>query len=246
MKDGIGKYAVIIAVVIAVSILGAAFIMNKEMITGDRRTVTMDGSYTKSVVPDKVEVTFTILTNASNAQDAQDMNAELTDEIIDALEDRGYTKDDIETVYYNVRPRYEWSGGSQNLIGYEATHQIKVNDSDIKNAGSIVDIAVSNGANRVDYIDFGLSQEKEQEIRVESLAKASANAREKADGIAQGLGMKVKRVISVNEGNMYYPPYRFDYAMAMESSAGTAVKDVQIVSGNVEVSAYVSIVFELA
>jgi hypothetical protein len=245
MDTKLGMYAVVISVVIALAIIGAALINNPNIIPQlEKKTITSDGTYTTSVAPNKVEITFSIVTNGTTASAAQGSNSQISDKVIAALKAKGYTDKDISTVYYNVYPEYNWSGGTSDIIGYTATHQLKVNTSNISAAGSIVDIVVKNGANQVDYIDFGLTPDSENAYRVDALAKASQNARDKANAIATGLGLTIKGVTSVSEGNVYYPPYRLDYATA-EASAGGASKTVQLTPGNVEVSATVSVTFEL-
>lgn len=243
-KQKLGLYIFAAVVVIAATIILVALINNPNVIPQpQKRTITVDGSFTQSVAPDKIEVTFSILTKADTASKAQNDNTLISNKIIAALKDAGYTDADISTVYYNVYPEYNWSSGTNTIIGYTATHQIKVNSTNISAAGTIVDIAIKNGANEINYIDFGLKQETEQALRAEALAKASQNAREKADAIAKGLGTSVKGIISVNEGNIYFPPYRFDFASAAEKAG--SYEAVQITPGNVEVSARVSVVFEL-
>ena len=246
MDTKLGMYAVVISIVIALAIIGAALINNPNIIPQlEKRTITSDGTYTTSVAPNKVEVTFSIVTNGTTAADAQSKNTDASDKVITALKAKGYKDSDISTAYYNVYPEYNWSSGTNDIIGYTATHQIKVNNSNISAAGSIVDIVVKNGANQVDYIDFGLTPDSENSYRVEALGKASQNARDKAEAIAKGLGLTIKGITSVSEGNVYYPPYRMDYAMAAESGGG-AGKQVSITPGNVEISATVSVTFELS
>lgn len=244
MKNSFGKYAVLVAIVIALAVVGAAFIMNSSVLTGEKKTITIDGSYTQTVAPDKVEVTFSVVTNASTASDAQAQNTDITDAVMAALKAKGFAESDIETVYYNVYPQYDWSSGSQKITGYQATHQIKVTSNNISDAGMIVDTAINGGANEVDYIDFGLKQATEQTVRKDALSNAAQNARDKAEGIAAGLGMSIKGIVSVSEGNIYYPPYRLDYTVASAEASGTG-KTVQITPGNVDVSASVSVTFEL-
>lgn len=247
MDTKIGTYAVVVTLIIAAAIIGAALINSPNIIPQpEKKTIMSDGTYTASIPPNKVEVTFSIVTNGTTASDAQTKNTQASDKVIAALKAKGYKDSDISTVYYNVYPEYNWSSGSNDIIGYTATHQIKVNNSNISAAGSIVDIAVKNGANQVDYIDFGLTSDAENTYRVEALGKASQNARDKADAIAKGLGLSIKGIVSVSEGNVYYPPYRFDY-MAAESAVGGGVtgKQVSITPGNVDVSASVSVTFEI-
>jgi len=244
-KQNYGKYAIVIAVVIALAIIGAAVINNPNIITTQKKTITMDGSFTETVSPDKVEVTFTVMTKGTTAADAQSDNTAISEDVVSALKANGYKDSDISTVYYNVYPEYNWSDGTSTIIGYTATHQMKINNTNISAAGSIVDVATKNGANQIDYVDFSLKQDTEQTIRVTALGKASQNAKDKADAIAAGLGTSIKGIISVSEGNIYFPPYRFDYATA-ESAVGGTGKAVQITPGNVEVSATVSVTFELA
>jgi len=247
-KQNYGMYIMAVAVIIAVAIVGAMLINNPNIIPQpQQKTITMDGTYTKTVAPDKVDVTFSVVTKADTATDAQSQNTVASNKIIAALKAKGFTDADISTVYYNVYPEYNWSDGTNEIIGYTATHQITVNSTNVSAAGVIVDVVVKNGANQVDYIDFSLKQETEQTLKVEALAKASQNAREKANAIAAGLGTSIKGILSVSEGNIYYPPYRFDYMSAAESVGGIQnSKAVSITPGNVEVSATVSVTFELS
>jgi uncharacterized protein YggE len=126
------KYAAVIAVVIAIAIIGAALISNPNIIEQQQhKTITMDGTFTQSIAPDKVEVTFSVTTNGSTASGAQNANTAITDKIMAAFKAAGYTDADISTVYYNVNPIYNWSSGTNSIIGYEATHQITVNSTNI-------------------------------------------------------------------------------------------------------------------
>ena len=162
-KQNYGIYMIIVTVIIAVTILGAAILSNPNFFTEEeKRTVTMDGSFSQSVAPDMVEVVFSVVTRADNATETQRLNTEISNRIIVALKDEGYTEEDIETVYYNVNPVYDWTVGYREIVGYEGRHQMKVNNTDITVAGNIVDIAMQNGANEINYIDFTLKRETEE------------------------------------------------------------------------------------
>jgi hypothetical protein len=237
---------VAVVMIIAGAILGAAVILSPNIITGEKRTITSDGESTETVQPDKVDVYFTVETKGASASAVQSANSEASDNIIAALKDAGYAEGDISTEYYNVYEDfvYNFTTGERRSVGWIASHQIQVSSEDTRKAGEIVDIAVENGATQVNFIDFGLKQETEQSLRVTALSQASQNAREKAEAIAAGLGTSIKGVVSVTEGNVYYPPYRFDFLAAQEAS-GAPAADVSITPGNVEVSAFVSVTFEL-
>jgi uncharacterized protein YggE len=109
--------------------------------------------------------------------------------------------------------------------------------------GTIVDIAVKNGANQLNNINFGLSEEKEQEFKQQALAEASKNAKAKAETIAQSLDVKLGKIKSVSESNFGYMPY----AYAMEAKAGGDMIEeaAAVMPRDVTVNAHISLVYHI-
>ena len=72
----------------------------------------------------------------------------------------------------------------------------------------MIDTAISAGANTVNHVVFGLTEERERDLRQQALTEACTDARTKADAIASGLDLKIVGVATVTETGVYTYPYR--------------------------------------
>jgi hypothetical protein len=118
---------------------------------------------------------------------------------------------------------------------------ILIDTEKIDLAGKILDGVVGAGANNIYGLQFTLTEETEKEARIEAYEKATSNARAKADGIAKGLNVRITGIKSISDSSVdFYPIYR-DFAVA-EASVGT--DGVQVASGDVDVTARISVSYK--
>lgn len=223
------KYIMGILVVGLVLVSIFALIQNPEK----EDKIQVSGTGELSVDPDKAEVYVQILTLNESAQTAKDMNSELTNKVIQALEGSGISEDNIETESFNLRQREEYNPRTEEreFKGYEATNLIKVTTTPGL-AGSVVDTSVNNGANGIQRVSFDLTQERERQVRDEAMQIASENAVSKAENLAQSLGVELGKLTSASESGFRYQPFEY----AEDVRAGTTIP-----SGKVSVSAQVSL-----
>lgn len=201
------------------------------------KTITVTGENTINAKPNIVEVYFAVETKASTAQESQSTNSEIAEEVRNALKAEGIAEEEIETISYNVYPEYEWNNEKYVLTGYKTTHQMKIELQELDKAGNIADTAIQAGANRIDSIQFGLSDSLRETLQKQALKNAGMQAKQKAEQVAQGIGTKITGIKSATESSSYYPVYR-DYAVAAEVKEGTV-----ITPGEIQVTAQVQAVF---
>lgn len=211
-----------------------------------KNTIDVTGTYTTYADPDKVDVYLGVQTDSLDASESQQQNAVIMKKIRDGLSSKGVTSSSIQTTQYSLEKITEWDELKRINVnkGYRTTQIIKIKLTDISKAGEIVDVAVENGANRVDSIVFGLSDSKANTMRIQVLTEAAKNAKEKADAIASGLGVNIKGVLHASEGYVGVTPYYStkNYAGGtMEAAVPT-----EISAGQIEVSASVSVSYEFA
>jgi uncharacterized protein len=216
-------------------------------------TVNANGIAQVKATPDLVSVYLNVETNGSDAKEAKDKNAEIVDKVITELLKKGIDRSNITTEQFNIYPDYDWStGGNGRIIGYKATHSIRIQllANNMEKAGDVIDAGVDSGA-LVSYINFELSQAKQNEYKAQALKEATQDARIKAENIATGLGKKLGAVVSVQDSNFDYypwPVYRND-AMVVSGSSGYAdaksAIETNINPGQQDISAQVSVVFKL-
>jgi len=106
----------------------------------------------------------------------------------------------------------------------------------------VIDIAVANGVNRADSIQFMLSDSQALSLRSDALKKAVANARSDADTVAGALGVNITSMgtVDITQGYMpvTYSNYQMDTTGAAKSLATTPVQP-----GDVTVTAQVSVTY---
>lgn len=245
MDKSVQKTLVIIAGIVVLAILGIIAYTNLS----SANTVTGNGMAEIKVVPDLVGVYFNVETKGNTSKEANDANSAVVDELITELVKQGFERSQIQTIGFNVYPEYDWVNGQQVSKGYRATHSIRVemSTSDAGKIGDVIDAGVDAGAG-ISYINFELSQEKQNEYKAKVLKLAAEDARIKAESIAQGLDKRLGRLVSVSDNTFDYYPWRIYEAQGgvatMEASEAKAAT-TNIQPGEQEISASVTATFKL-
>ena len=129
-----------------------------------RNTISVVGEANLDIEPDKADLFLQVETRAKTAKEAEDENSRIADQVITELKKAGVASDEIETDRFNIYPEYDWNDGRRDLIGYRAEHTLKVTTKDTDKVGVYLDVAVDNGVNEVQGVNFGLTREKEKEV----------------------------------------------------------------------------------
>ena len=209
----------------------------------ESNVINVEGNSEITVDPDQAEVWVGVSIVDVSADLAQSEVNTIINDIVDGLRYKGISEDDMSTERLSLREERRYEGGKSTVIGWRATQTLKIKTTDLTKVGTIVDIAVDNGANQINNINFGLSEAKEQEYKKQALAQATANAKEKAETIADSLDVRLGKLKSVSESNFYYRPYAVSMA---EKAVDEAVQEAAIVMpGDVTVTAQISLVYNI-
>jgi uncharacterized protein YggE len=151
-----------------------------------------------SVKPDVAEVVLGIITENIQLEVAQQENANITQQVINSIEEIGVLPKNIQTQNYSIRSNYDYINGKQIFRGYEVSNNLKVIITNINSAGEIIDTAVKNGANNVSGINFIVSDQTK--YYYEALRLATTDAQNKASVIANKLSVRLNIIpIQINE-----------------------------------------------
>lgn len=208
------------------------------------KTISLTGSGSSSAKADQAKVDLGVQTTSDLASDAIRANAEKMSAIIDALKAIGISEDDIVTTSYSVYPQYDWTERGSIFRGYVVTNLVQVTVKELDIVGDIIDAAASSGANQINGIGFGLSDAKREELKTNAYIAALTDARDKADVIAETLGLTISGVQSVTENS--YSPVRDYYYPAMPyggMDAEMIYASTPVLSGDLTVTVSVYIVF---
>jgi uncharacterized protein YggE len=238
MKKNKTKFTLIIAAIVVVCVLGGVYVF--QNIGG--ATVTVTGNSEMKVAPDQAIVYLSIQTKNVSAEAAKNENAMIVDDVTTSLIKAGIEMKNIETENYNIYPNYNWTSGGQEIIGYTVSNNMKITTKDFQNVGKIIDASVDNGA-LISYINFELSNAKNNEYKATILANATADARSKAMAIASGLGKKVGKIVSITTSDYNYSPYPLYRAETSTGSAKDAATNIQ--PRSLDISASVTVMYKI-
>jgi uncharacterized protein len=189
--------------------------------------ISVVGTGEAVAVPDIAMFTFSVRAEADTAAEAQDESAESVNEILAYLKEQGIEDKDIKTLYYNLNPRYEYMEticnnfgycppGERILRGYEVNQSIEVKVRDTAKAGELISGVGTRGATDVSGLQFTIDDE--EAIKAEAREKAIADAKTKADQLAEDLGVRIVRMTSFWENQPYLPFDGYGYGGRMESA----------------------------
>ncbi|HEY3184832.1 MAG TPA: SIMPL domain-containing protein [Gaiellaceae bacterium] len=199
--------------------------------TAPQKLVTTLGHGIVTTVPDVAVTSFGVRTESGTAADALARNADLMDRVLAALRAAGGEK--LRTREVSLYPRTDDTG---KTTGFVAQNTVTAR-AKIAAAGKLVDAAVGAGANTVEGPSLERS-DRDALVR-DALKKAVADAKAKAEAIAEAGGFEVGSVAAVTERGGEPQPV-FDTA---QLAAGKA--ETQIEPGTQEITADVTVSFEI-
>jgi uncharacterized protein YggE len=205
-------------------------------------SIRVTGDSLVSAKPDRVQIDVGVLTQAPKAQLAAAQNATQLEAVLSALRKAVGSGADIRTNSYTLNPNYQYhpNGGEPTITGYTATNVVRVTLSDLAKIGSVIDTTTQSGANQVQGVQFTLADQ--QAVRAQALREAALKARGDADVLAAALGLKVVRVLSVEENSSMGGPVR---PIMFEARAAAAKVPTPIQPGSIDVGANVVLTVEV-
>ena len=160
--------------------------------------VTVVGESSLDAAPDAAVMVFTVVTQSSQALEAQQQNAGKGAAVIKAVKDLAGADTEIKTSSYSLQPQNDYRDNKlPKIVGYEARNSLTVTISDLTKVGSIIDAATRAGANSIDRVSFILKDNKA--ISGQVLSTATGQAMAKARSIAEAMGGRVSRLVEEQE-----------------------------------------------
>jgi len=211
------------------------------------RVINVSGVGKATAAPDVAHITLGVEARNEDAAAAVADATERMQAVMGVLEARGIPESDVQTVVYRMyleqvppegRPTPGQSSDQQVVERYVVTNQVRLAVRDLDAVGEILQEVLTAGANSVADIAFAV--EDTSALRREARDAAIADARAKADQLADGLGATVGVVHSVSEygGAQPLPTVRDVY--------GLGGGGVPIAAGELAVSVEIQVSFLIA
>jgi uncharacterized protein len=209
---------------------------NSKLYTGRKCSIKVNGAGTAKAVPDMATIILGVVTEGLVLETAQNENTAKSTGVINSLIGMGIPGRQIRTASYSIEPIYDYVEGNQVFKGYRVTNLLSITVTDLQQIGKIIDNATTAGANRVDSINFSISDSSIYYDRALNLAIKSALR--KACLIAEAIGAQINEI----------PCKITEEGTAVPLTEGPMVKlsaqSTPILPGQIEISARIEAVFE--
>ena len=186
------------------------------------RTVTVTGIGSSKIAPDRASVQMSIVAKSATLNEAQQAAAVVTAKVLEMTSKLGIDRDEIDTTGATVRPDYRWNREreEQELLGYVAERQLRVELRELDKLGALIEGAVELGVNRVSPPQ--LDSSKRRDAYRDALDAAAKDAQANATRLAQSLGARIGDVLKITTISERTPPtpiMRMAAAESMDMSA---------------------------
>jgi uncharacterized protein YggE len=209
----VGIAALILASLLVARTAGSVTRAASQGPTTSPPTITVVADGRVQVKPDVAYLTLGVETQGKTAREAMDANNKAMQALVTRLGRLNIGKDDMQTgsiALWPITTQPPKGEGPQEIIGYRAQNMLHVTVRDLARAGEVLDEAVTAGANVASGIQFGVKDDSA--ARQQALTEATKAARAKAEALANGLGLRVGSVLSVEELSYGGPIVRATYA----------------------------------
>ncbi len=217
----------------------------KYMGLAPQNTISVSGEGKVKAVPDTSVISITSRETGKTTKEAQDKVAKKMAEVKAKLKALGVEDKDVKTTSFTTYPKYTYNPttGKQTLDGYEVAQTDEVKVRNIDNVGKVLEAVAAAGINEVS--GPSLTVDQPEKLKEEAREKAIAEAKAKAEKLADQLGVELVRIVSFSEGgdNVYMP-----YMKAMSTRSDMmmgAAPEISVSAGEQDIISNVTITFEI-
>lgn len=245
----LGAIAGIVAVV-ALLIVAVVAVLNEPSanitLAGQQQSgISVSGTGSVSVTPDIARLDVGVEVTGDTVADARGRAADAMAGVMDALEDNGVDVEaDVQTRFFNIYPQYNYrSDETPEIIGFTVSNQVTVTVRDIDTASDVLDAAIEAGGDAVRVNGITFTVDEPEQYMDEARADAIANARARAQTLADAAGIDLGAVRTISESTSFFGDQRFAVPEAAFDGAGGAPSPIS--PGEQELTVNVSVVYEV-
>lgn len=188
---------------------------------------------------DRAWVTINVESRARDPKEAQSANIQAMNAVMQKLKSMSLGADAIRTAGVELHPEFDYANGRQTLRGYVARNTIEVRVDEIAKVGEVISSAVGSGATSVGGLRFDIKERAAAER--EALRLAVENARGRAEAAAAGAGMRVERIVRIEDHRQPGPEPRPMMAMRGAAEVQAQMPDTPVTPGTLTIRSMVTV-----
>jgi uncharacterized protein YggE len=229
-----------LSILIPVLVLALVFSACGPAASAQPRTLNVSGNGTVYLTPDIAYIYVGVNTDDPDIAKAVSQNNTQTQALVDALKNNGIAAADIQTSNFSVYYNNPSSGKLPDLTTdsyFTVNNTVYITVRDLTKLGSLLNTAVSAGANNINSITFDVADKTA--AMTQARQKAMANASDLADELAKTASVKLGDIQSITYSDNSPMPY---YGMGGGGAAAPNVS-VPIQPGQTQISVTVSVTY---
>lgn len=207
-----------------------------DTLTREKGSISVSINDSRTAKPDECVITFTVETTDKDPKKASDINKQTTNTVLKALKAKVNVSrgDKIETSGYSVAPNYRYDKDKRILENYLVKNEVTLDLKTTQDIGEYIDVAVKNGANRVNGIEFRL--EKYQRYCDELIKNSTRDAYNQASLVAQSMNTSIDGIKNIsiscypqNQRMTVMPRYMGKALLATGADESTPIESSDII-----------------
>ena len=163
--------------------------------------IIVSGSGTASAEPDLALINLGVQVLSPSVGEALNTANTSLESILQVLANYNVDENDTQTRYFNINTQYDYSNdGAPEVSGYQVTNELSVKVRNLDSLGEMITDVVEAGGDpvRVNGINFAI--EDTTTLEDEALAQAVADAKARAERMAELSGVTLGDLVSVSQG----------------------------------------------
>jgi len=206
--------------------------------------IWVSGEGKVTVRPDVAILNVGVEAQATTVSEAQRQAAEAMTAVYNELEKMGVAEKDIKTQNFSISPVTRWEDNKEILEGYRVSNMVTAKVRKVDDAGPIIDAAVKAGGDYIRVNGITFTVDDPTAYSQEARDKAMADAKTKAQQLANLAGVKLGKATYISESGGYIPlPY--DYYLKGAEGAPVPAPTTPISPGETEIRLSVQVVYSI-
>lgn len=224
-------------------ILAVTLMFTVSLALGETK-ITVSGTGETQISADTAIVSLGVNARDKDVLAAQQKANAIIASIREAMTSLGIPEDCVNTDYMNIYAIYDYQDDQEEVTAYNAGSTLAIKVTSMDAVGEVIDSAFAAGANTLNGISFSASDT--DAAKAESLKKAVADAKAKAEILAEASGLKINRIDLITEGGTF----SYDNTVSNFSARGLAEEkemdagSTVVRAAKLIVSASVTVTFE--
>ena len=209
--------------------------------------IWVGGTGTVTVTPDIAVLQVGVEAQEKTVAEAQAATAAAMDRVMAALTGNGIEEKDIQTQRFRIDQRTSRDSFSdtETITGYRITNTVTAKIRDIDKTGSIVDAAVKAGGDLVRIDGLSFTVEDPTAYYDEAREKATADAKDKAEKLADQNGVKLGEPTYIAE-NIYTSSHYGGISYGLEAPVpAPVVIQTPVSPGETEITLTVTVAYAI-